>query len=66
METVVTAVCRSCSCDEESAREYIEHEVNYLNELLELEDFRDSDIESACENLGIDLEFSEYFMSRLA
>ena len=35
-------------------------------ELQELDDLREGDIELACSNLGLDLDYQEYFINRLA
>ena len=40
--------------------------VQHLCELQELDDLREGDIELACSNLGLDLDYQEYFINRLA
>ena len=37
-----------------------------LRELQELDDLREDDIDMACSNLGLDFDYREYFINRLA
>ena len=37
-------------------------EIRYLRELQEADDLREDDMETACLNLGLDLDYREYFM----
>jgi len=64
--SIITAICNSCSCDSEEAQEYLNDETDNLRELRELNDLRLSDIEVACENLGLDNDYVEYFINALA
>ena len=48
------------------AREYLDSEIRYLRELQEADDLREDDMETACLNLGLDLDYREYFINRLA
>ena len=41
-------------------------ELQYLHELQDVDDLREGDIELACSNLGLDLDYQEYFINRLA
>ena len=41
-------------------------EIRNLRELQEVDDLREDDIEMACSNLGLDLDYQEYFINRLA
>lgn len=63
---IIGLVSNSCSCDRETAEEYLASEVRNLQELQELDDLRGDDIELACSNLGLDLDCMEYFVHRLA
>lgn len=65
-ESIITLICNSCSCDKTEALEYLESELKHLRELQELDDLREDDIEMACSNLGLDLDYQEYFINRLA
>ena len=46
--------------------EYLDSEIRYLRELQEADDLREDDMETACLNLGLDLDYREYFINRLA
>ena len=63
---IITLICNSCSCGKTEAQEYLDSELQNLRELQELDDLRESDIELACSNLGLDLDYQEYFINRLA
>ena len=63
---IIDLICNSCSCSKEEAQEYLNAEVHYLQQLKEAEDLREEDIETACGNLGLDLDCQEYFINRLA
>lgn len=63
---IITLICNSCSCGKTEAQEYLDSELQYLRELQDVDDLRDGDIEAACRNLGLDLDYQEYFINRLA
>lgn len=63
---IITLICNSCSCGKTEAQEYLDSELQNLCELQELDDLREGDIELACSNLGLDLDYQEYFINRLA
>lgn len=63
---IIERICNSCSCNEQEAQEYLDDEIRNLRELQELNDLRESDIESACTDLGLELDYMEYFITRLA
>lgn len=65
-ENIITVICSSCSCNEIEAQEHLDAEIRYLRELQEVDDLREDDIEMACSNLGIDFDYQEYFINRLA
>ena len=65
-ENIIDLICNSCSCDKTEAQEYLDSELQNLRELQELDDLRESDIELACNNLGLDLDYQEYFINRPA
>lgn len=62
----IELICSSCSCSQTEAQEYLDSEIRYLRELQEVDDLRKDDIEMACSNLGLDLDYQEYFINRLA
>ena len=55
-----------CSCNDTKAQEYLDDELRHLRELQEVNDLREDDIGMACSNLGLDLDYQEYFINRLA
>lgn len=63
---IIDLICSSCGCGRQEAQEYLDAEIRYLQELQYANDLRDGDIEAACGNLGLDLDFQEYFVNRLA
>jgi hypothetical protein len=63
---IITLICNSCSCGKTEAQEYLDSELQYLHELQDANDLREGDIEAACCNLGLDLDYQEYFINRLA
>ena len=65
-ENIIDLICNSCSCDKTEAQEYLDSELQYLHELQDVDDLREGDIELACSNLGLDLDYQEYFINRLA
>ena len=65
-ENIIFLICNSCGCDKTEAQEYLDSELQQLCELQELDDLREGDIELACSNLGLDLDYQEYFINRLA
>jgi hypothetical protein len=65
-ETIISAICNSCSCDSRQAQEYLGDETGNLRELRDLDDLRYSDMETACDNLGLERDYIEYFMNALA
>ena len=63
---IIKLISNSCSCNCTEAQEYLDAEIRYLQELQDANDLKDGDIEAACGNLGLDLDFQEYFVNRLA
>ena len=63
---IIEQISNSCSCSHMEAQEYLDSEIRYLCELQELDDLREDDIETACLDLGLDLDCLEYFINRLA
>ncbi|WP_289193674.1 hypothetical protein [Bacteroides acidifaciens] len=63
---IIELICNSCSCSHTDAQEYLDAEIRNLRELQEVDDLREDDIEMACSNLGLDLDYQEYFINRLA
>lgn len=63
---IVNLISITCSCDGQTALEYLEAEVRHLQELQELGDLREDDLHMACSNLGIEDDYMEYFINRVA
>ena len=63
---IIYLICSSCGCDRAEVQEYLDSEIRTLLELQELDDLREEDMEAACLNLGLDLDYQEYFINRLA
>ena len=63
---IISLIGSSCSCSQTEAQEYLDSEIRYLRELQEADDLREDDMETACLNLGLDLDNQEYFINRLA
>ncbi len=63
---IINLICSSCNCGQADAQEYLDSEIRNLHELQEADDLREDDIELACSNLGLDLDYQEYFINRLA
>lgn len=62
---IINLICSSCGCDRMEAQGYLDSEIRTLRELQEL-GVREEDMEAACLNLGLDLDYQEYFINRLA
>ena len=63
---IINLICNSCGCNRAEAQGYLDSEIRTLRELQELDDLREEDMEAACLNLGLDLDYQEYFINRLA
>ena len=63
---IISLISSSCGCRQTEAQEYLDSEIRYLCELQEVDDLREDDMETVCLNLGLDLDYQEYFINRLA
>lgn len=63
---IINLICSSCNYGQAEAQEYLDSEIRNLRELQELDDLREDDIDMACSNLGLDFDYREYFINRLA
>ena len=63
---IIELISSSCSCSQTEAQEYLDSEIRNLRELQDLDDLREDDIDMACSNLGLDFDYREYFINRLA
>ncbi|MFS2717029.1 hypothetical protein AAH068_19165 [Bacteroides uniformis] len=64
--TIIESISKSCCCTAEQAQEYLDSELRYLRELGEADDLRHDDFETACSNLGLENDYIEYFINRVA
>ncbi|MBF0649249.1 hypothetical protein IR083_10495 [Dysgonomonas sp. GY75] len=64
--SIIPAICSSCSCNSGQAQEYLDDETGNLRELRDLGGLKYSDMETACDNLGLEHDYIEYFMNALA
>ena len=64
--TIIETICRSCECKQAQAQDYLDDEIRNLRELRNLRDLRYSDMRNACDNLGLDSDYVEYFINTLA
>ena len=60
---IISLISSPCGCSQTEAREYLDSEIRYLCELQEADDLREDDMETACLNLGLDLDYREYFIN---
>lgn len=65
-KSIITAVMHGCSCTKQEALEYLNSEVDNLKDYAEIGDLRYGDFRTACNNLGIDADYEEYFINQLA
>lgn len=63
---IIENISKSCGCTAEQAHEYLNDELCNLRELSEGDDLRYDDFETACGNLGLENDYIEYFINRLA
>lgn len=63
---IIENISKSCSCTAEQAREYLNDELRNLRELSEADDLRYDDFEMTCSNLGLENDYIEYFINRVA
>lgn len=68
---IIQTICVTCSCTESEAQEHLDNEIRRLRELQELEaedlgtlEYRD--FQYACENLGLEYDYIEYFINAIA
>lgn len=63
--SIIDGICSSCSCNRKQAEEYLEDEIQNLRELRDLDDLRSGDMEVACNNLGLEHDYVEYFIENI-
>lgn len=62
---IINRIATSCNISLDDAEQELNANINYLRELRELKDLRYSDIIQVCQDLGLESDFDEYFLSRL-
>ena len=70
MTNILDAICNTCSCSAEEAQEHLDNELRHLRELRELESeglgtLESRDFQYACENLGLESDYQDYFINQL-
>ncbi len=68
---IIEAICSTCSCNETEAQEHLDNELRNLRELQDLESeglatLEHRDIVYACENLGLESDYIDFFINQLA
>lgn len=62
---IIERICNSCSCNEQEAQEYLDDEIRNLRDLQSVDDLRYDDFEVACQSLGLESDFVQYFIMQL-
>lgn len=62
---IIERICNSCDCDKQEAQEYLNDELCNLRDLQSTDDIRYNDLEAACQNLGLESDFVQYFIMQL-
>lgn len=63
---IIENICKACNCSAAEAQEHLDAEIQNLQEFQKADDLRYSDFETACQGLGLDLDYVQYFISVLA
>ena len=68
---IIELITHTCSCTTEEAQEHLDNEIAHLKDLQELENeglatLEYRDYEYACDNLGIEHDYVEYFINQLS
>lgn len=64
-QTIIQRIAQSCNISLEDARLELEANIKYLQELLDDNDLRYSDLIQVCQDLGLESDFSDYFLELL-
>lgn len=64
--SILKYICNTCNCNEEEAQEYLDDEIRNLRDLQSLNDLREGDFETACKNLGLESDYTLFFIEALA
>lgn len=64
-QTIIERIAQSCNISLEDARLELEANIKYLQELLDDNDLRYSDLIQVCQDLGLESDFSDYIIEQL-
>lgn len=64
-DQIINRIATSCNISLEDAREELQANIKYLQELLDAKDLRYSDIFQVCQDLGLESDFSDYILELL-
>ena len=64
-QTIIQRIAQSCNISLEDAQLELQANIKYLQELLDDKDLRYSDLIQVCQDLGLESDFSEYFVEQL-
>ena len=60
---IIENICTACRCGERRAEEYLAAELRNLRELRDAGALCYGDLETACSGLGLDFDYTDYFLS---
>lgn len=66
MEKIIQNICTACNLNEEDAKVELDATLRNLRELRDEGMLRHSDYEDACSGLGLDFDYTTYFIQQLA
>lgn len=64
-DQIINRIATSCNISLEDAEQELQANIKYLQELLDVKDLRYSDLIQVCQDLGLESDFSEYFVEQL-
>lgn len=62
---IIGTISQNCNCSRMQASENLHAEIDHLRELMSLNDFHYEDLETACENLGLEHDYIPFFTGLL-
>lgn len=64
-QTIIQRIATSCNISLEDAQLELKANIKYLQELLDNNDLRYSDLIQVCQDLGLESDFSDYILELL-
>lgn len=64
-QTIIQRIAQSCNISLEDAQLELEANIKYLQDLRDDNDLRYSDLIQVCQDLGLESDFSDYFLELL-